>query len=423
MKYYTSSNFHLLIKLVSAGARGKGIVCHIDDWEKIYSLAMEQSVLPLVGSVLLENPELDCPGELKEFLLDFIRSLASKNMIRRFRIQMLMEELEKAGFQVQLLKGHVVADCYAYPECRSSVDTDILIPKNQEHAVCSFLRSKGFAVNDRSPVDHHSVCRHQKYGMVEVHINLYDEIVEEVWFQNRIDKFLLEPPLTVKTPEGSFTTIGHTDHLIFLMLHMIKHFISHGLGLGMMLDIALYWKKYQDVIDVERVWTLLDELKFSTIVSCVLHSLIRYGDFEISDFSGLRNVTDEQIDMLLWDLERGGRMGIKDTEERQDSAFVYSRIIMMRDAGKWQYWCYMLLWKAKRVVSAIFPSKAHIEKKYPCVKAKTWLLPAAWLHRFVFRGTRALKNDRTRRQIRTEGAFVTQGVRERVDLFDKLGMI
>lgn len=423
MKNNTSNDFHTLIRLASAGARGKDTACNIEDWKKIYGLAMEQSVLPLLGSVLLENPELAYPEELKVYLMDFMRSLASKNMIRRLRIQSLIEELGKAGFQVQLLKGYVMADCYAYPECRSSVDTDILIPKDQEQAVCSFLRSKGFVVDDRSSVSHHAVGRHQKYGMVEVHVNLYDEIVEEVWFRNRTCELLIEPPLIVETPEGSFATIGYTDHLIFLMLHMIKHFISHDLGLGMMLDIALYWKKYRDMIDVERIWTLMDELKFSTIISCVLHSLIRYGDFEEADFAGLRNVTDEQIDMLLWDLERGGRMGINDAEERQDSAFVYGRMIMLRDAGKWHYWCYMLRWKVKGLISALFPSKAHIAKKYPYVEEKPWLLPVAWLHRLVFRSTKALKNDRTGQQIRTEDTFVTQEVREREDLFNKLDMI
>lgn len=423
LKNNTSNNFHTLIRLASAGARGKDIVCNIEDWKKIYSLAMEQSVLPLLGSVLLKNPELDCPGELKGHLIDSMHRLASQNMIRRMRVQALIEELEKSRFQVQLLKGYVIADCYAYPECRRAVDTDILIPKDQEHAVCSFLRSKGFVVNDRNAVSHHAVCRHQKYGMVEVHVNLYDEIVEGIWFQNRIDELLIEPPLIVETPEGSLTTLGYTDHLIFLMLHMIKHFISHGFGLGMMLDVALYWKKYRNVIDFERIWTLMDELKFSTIISCVLHSLIRYGDFEASDFAELRDVTEDQIDMLLWDLERGGRMGINNAEERQDSAFVYTRMIMTRDAGKWHYWCYILRWKARGLISALFPSKAHIAKKYPYVNEKSWLLPVAWLHRLVFRGTKVLKNDRTGQQLCNEDIFVTQEVRERVDLFNKLDMI
>lgn len=191
----------------------------------------------------------------------------------------------------------------------------------------------------------------------------------------------------------------------------------------MMLDVALYWKKYRNVIDFERIWTLMDELKFSTIISCVLHSLIRYGDFEASDFAELRDVTEDQIDMLLWDLERGGRMGINNAEERQDSAFVYTRMIMTRDAGKWHYWCYILRWKARGLISALFPSKAHIAKKYPYVNEKSWLLPVAWLHRLVFRGTKVLKNDRTGQQLCNEDIFVTQEVRERVDLFNKLDMI
>ena len=167
----------------------------------------------------------------------------------------------------------------------------------------------------------------------------------------------------------------------------------------------------------------MDELKFSTFISCVLHSLIRYGDFEASDFGELRVVSDDQIDMLLWDLEHGGRMGINDAEERQDSGFVYARMIMLRDAGKWHYWFYMLRWKARGRISALFPSKAHIAKKYPYVIEKPWLLPVAWLHRLVFRGTKVLKNDRIGQQLLAKDIYVTQVVRDRVALFNKLDMI
>ena len=269
MNSKTSNDFHSLIRIITIGARGKDTVCNIENWENMIHLATEQSVIPLLGSVLLKNPDLGCPVKQKEYMMGLMRSLASKNIIRRQRIQFLIIELEDAGFQVQLLKGYVMADCYAYPECRSSIDTDLLVPKEQEHAVCSFLRGKGFVVDDRSSVGHHSVCRHQKYGMLEVHVNLYDDIVEDVWFQNRVDSLLIESPLRIKTPEGSFATIGYTDHLIFLILHMIKHFISHGMGLGMMLDVALYWEKYRDKINSARIWTIMDELKFSTILSCV----------------------------------------------------------------------------------------------------------------------------------------------------------
>ena len=57
------------------------------------------------------------------------------------------------------------------------------------------------------------------------------------------------------------------------------------------------------------------------------------------------------------------------------------------------------------------------------IKQKPWLLPVAWLHRFVIRGTKALKNDRTAQQIRVENTPVTEAVSARVDLFKKLNMI
>lgn len=415
--------FSKLISLVSAGANGNTYSDSINNWEYVCRIATEQAVLPLLGCALINNAKLECPDVYKNYILASMRDVSSKNIIRRQRITNLLQELEMQGFHVALLKGYALADCYEYPECRCSVDTDILVLPEEEKAVCDFLRKKEFIVTKRNPVSHHAVCRHKRYGMLEVHVGLYDDIVEDVWFQEKTRDLIQEDYVRINTPEGEYMTLGYTDHLIFLMLHMIKHFISNGISVGMMLDVALFWSKHQRKIDAQRVWTMLEELKFATFISCVLHALIRYGDFEASSFSGVMDVTDDQIDMFLADLERGGRMGIKDSEGRRDCAFAYGRMVMLRDKSKLQYWRYMLCWKAKNMYSALFPSKEHLWEKYPYIKQKPWLLPAAWLHRLVFRGTKALKNDRTGQQIRNEDTLVTQEVRERMDLFQKLGMI
>ena len=94
--------------------------------------------------------------------------------------------------------------------------------------------------------------------MVELHVNLYDEIIQEVWFQGMRDEdFILESLRREKTKEESYLTLGCTDHLLFLMLHMVKHFIISGTSLGMMLDTALFFRKHRAKIDTDRIWKIL----------------------------------------------------------------------------------------------------------------------------------------------------------------------
>ena len=416
-------DFYKLISLISFGASGNTYSGSIDNWEYVCRIATEQAVLPLLGCALINDAKLECPEVYRNHILAAMRDVSSKNIIRRQRITNLLQELEMQGFHVALLKGYALADCYEYPECRCSVDTDILVLPEEEKAVCDFLRQKEFVVDKRNPVSHHTVCRHKKYGMLEVHVELYDEIVEDVWFQAKCGEIVQELPIRVVNSNGSYTTLGHTDHLIFIVLHMIKHFISNGLSLGMMLDVALYWKKHQQAIDTQRVWQLLDLLSYTTVFSCILWSLVHYAGFNETDFTGLQPINDKLVTLVLSDLEAGGRMGVKENTVRENSAFVYNRLVMLRDKNRLQYYAYMLRWKLKGIWSALFPTREHLAKAYPCVVEHPWLAPMAWMHRLVFRGVKALQKEKAAKQIQTEATSVTEEVNRRVDMFMDLGMV
>ena len=252
-----------LIRLVSAGARKEDISGLSVDWNTVLPLAAEQHVVPLVACALLYSPGLECPDQLREHLLNVMRAESSTNLIRRQRIMHLLQEMKAAGIDAKVIKGYAVSGCYAHPECRGSVDTDLLVDVSQEKAVIDLLESKDFRVSIRGATSHHSVCQHKKYGMLELHVALYAELIREIWFGNVTENELVQESFVEVTDEsGTFVTLGHTDHLIFLTLHMIKHFILEGLTLRMMLDLALYFSQYRDLIDIERYWSIMNKLKY-----------------------------------------------------------------------------------------------------------------------------------------------------------------
>ena len=418
-----SDDFLGLIGLASAGASGAEFSGTDINWDKTLHLAAEQSVIPLLGCVLSRNPLIMCPDEVREYLSGSLRIMSSMNMIRKQRMLNLIQELRNSGFQIRVIKGYVIAEGYAYPESRSSVDVDILIPPEQEKAVCDYLRRKEFIIEERSLTSHHTVCKHRKYGVVEVHVNLYDELVEEIWFQNRIKDLVQEHSIDVAVTDGMIPTLGYTDHFLFLTLHMIKHFISDGMGLGMMLDIGLFYRKYRAYIDMDRFWKMLDVLNYSTVIACVMRVLKEYGGFSEFDFARTKVITNTQINLLLSDVETGGRMGINEQEARMDSAYAYNRLIMLKTRNKLSYYSYMLRWKAKATARAIFPTREHLKMRYPYTQGKPLTLPIAWLQRFIAGGVRGLIRDKTRSQIRTNSSALNKVSEKRLDLFRKLEML
>ena len=426
MEETVSSSFKYLLRLSSAGGLGETICTEQAnvDWHSLLQLAFEQSVFPVTAYAILQDPEIMPDTEVQQDLLEQIRYSSYRNILRRQRIMGLLREMEEHGIQAVLLKGYEVAQCYQMPECRESADTDVLVPKECERAAHDFLKEKGFTLEPRGKAGHHSVGQHKKYGMVELHVNLYDEIIQEVWFQGMRDEdFILESLRREKTKEESYLTLGCTDHLLFLMLHMVKHFIISGTSLGMMLDTALFFRKHRAKIDTDRIWKILDTLNYRIFVSAVLQAFVQYGLFSQSGFPGMEKIPTDLVDRILWDVEQGGRMGVREKAERIDCSFEYNRRVMRKEMGFLQYICYMLVWRTKKGIKYMFPSKEMLEILHPVIKGKPELTLWFRLYQlFVFPFVQ-ITTGFLKKEIRTNHTSISEISRKRIELFSDVRMI
>ena len=421
-----TNEFKALMQLVGAAAQGKAVSGLPDDmdWQKIERLADEQAVQTLLGYALRLSSVLDCPAELRESLVSQMRQEAFSNHAWKHSTLQLLAEMNAAGIPALLIKGYAVADCYAAPDCRMSGDTDLLIePKNEKRA-CAFMKANGFAVERRWTNGHHDVCRHPQLGCVELHVMLYDEIVEDVWF-GRMDgrEFVSESAIEVATQDGSYRTLGYTDHMIFLMLHLIKHFIMTGMSLRMMLDVALFFSHHAERIDSARFWKTMESLKYGTIAQSILWAMVCYCGIDQTSLPGLCGDCPESVEMILDDLESGGWLGKIDEKAREEGWYEYNRQLLMRNRSKAQYLLFMLHWKIGAYLKALFPSRKTLAIRYPCVQKSVIVIPFAWVHRLIFRGSRAVKEGALTTYIITDEKKIGTSAQERVQMFKNLGMM
>jgi hypothetical protein len=421
-----TTEFRYLMNLVGHGVQGKKPDAPPEtlDWDGLFRFAYEQSIPILLAHALKMNPDIPCPEEVRIPAIASVRSAAIGNEMRRAQIIELLQAFEDAGIHAVLLKGYVVAEEFCAPECRLSEDADIWVSPDDEDRACAFLRSRGFAIAPRWKKGHHAVCRHPELGCVELHVILYDEIVEEVWF-DKMDgsEFVREPHLKKVCGYGAYYTLGLTDHLIFLTLHMVKHLIISGMSLRMMLDVALYLKNHAAEVDVVRFWKTLHELRYDGCVQAILWAMVQYAGFAASDFPGLCGVVSEATEMLLDDLEIGGIMGIKDKKNREEGWYVYSRERMISHKSGSGYFLYMSKWQWLFWRHALFPTIRTLAEKYPVVREKPWYIPYAWMHRLIVRGFGGLIRGRIKTQIVVNPDKVNQTGGARVEMFRKLGML
>ena len=415
--------FEYLMHLLGAAAQGTPALPPRQElsWWKLSVYAQEQMLSPMVLDVMIAHPELGYPVAAVQEKAELATVKAMKECAKRMMVINLLEDMERAGIHTVMVKGSVAAVNYANPEKRYSTDTDIWVALDDEERACEFLRQRGFDVAVRWENGHHSTAKHEALGVVEVHIRLYDEIVETLWFGDLDpETFIQEPHQRIKTAEGWCYTLGDTDHLIFIILHMIKHFISAGMCLRMMMDAALFMKKRRATLDMDRVWGVIRQMNFDRLFNAVLWIMVRYCGFSPEDLPG---IGPEEMALLLKDLESGGFLGVNDHEERSESAQEYNRLLLMKDRNKFQYWLYMFRAKHKIRLSTFFPGRNRLYHEYPCLKKHPWLLPFVWVHRWITHGYALIfKKKLTGPMVYSEAEVSAQG-KERVAMFRSLGML
>lgn len=416
--------FLQMITLSASGASGNAISpSDTIDWQRVILYSHEQGVLPLIGCALLHNSDIACPEELREQLIRVVREASSRNLVRRIRVMQLLAQMEAAGLTVRLLKGYAVADCYGYPECRDSTDIDILISREQESQVYMFLKKQGFQIAPRGKTEHHAVGLHPKLGKVEVHVQLYNELVRDAWFQNvSKEELIKDPPVSISRNGEAYQTLGYTDHLIFLTLHMVKHFIHSGMNVRMMIDVALFFSTYKNKIDADRYWWVLKELHYDTMIGCVFGIMLDTGCFTQSDFPMLPKERPYGDFWILQDLEAGGNMGIKEKDRILDT-YAYTRQVLLCRKNSWQYFLYMVKYKLRSAWHQIFPDKEELAVQYPAVKKAEFLYPVFRIHRVFAYPLKKIRSGVLKEQICTSTFQLPQEAQRRMEMFQVLRML
>lgn len=419
-----SNHFMFLMRLCGNAAHGKATeTCPMEiDWSRIVQLARQHMLHPLVGYALKISPSLNCPQEIWEACLGSMQHIAVLNSMRCSEMLSILREMEQDGIPNILLKGFDAAQNYAVPAVRVSGDTDVWVDPNDEFQATRILTEKGFAFDKRNAESHHAVAHHPTLGCLELHTNLYDDFVEEYWFQDK-KSLVMEQRITVNTEYGAYAALGYTDNLLFQTLHLVKHFIMSGASLRAMLDIALFFERHREEVDTERYWRILHELKYDQLVSTVYQCMLGYGAFPEGSFPGVAAVKEEQIKCFLDDLESGGWLGMTRMEESLDGWHAYHRQIMRRQHSEKEYRWIMVRRRIRSLASGVFPRRSTLEKRYPMLKNKPWLLPFVWIHRTVTRTLQVVSQGGLRQEIITKSDQISEISKERLQLFEKLGMI
>ena len=112
-----------------------------DDWGSVVRLAKSQSVLGIVGDVLLSDTELSqrIPIELKDKVKKFVMANMVTHSLLNNTLVKVVSALRDNGVESVLLKGQGIARNYPRPELRQCGDIDLYVGIGKEEVVHDIL--------------------------------------------------------------------------------------------------------------------------------------------------------------------------------------------------------------------------------------------------------------------------------------------
>lgn len=359
---------------------------------------------------MLANEANDC--------LTKVKSQIVTSLLITEGINDLTQVLEKEGIKCCILKGISLSRLYAVPECRVSCDTDILISASDEVRAYEIMRKMGYTVAPRTEYSHHATCTHPNVGTVELHTDLFFEMVNDVVFaQNAVSEDIAEERMEFEFNGYTFTTLDVTENLIYVTLHLIQHFVRSGTSVRQMCDVLMYCRHYKDELDVQRYISLLDSLDYKGIYDVIMSCGVKYMGFSAEELPTFELLDDSVCEEFLTDVEKGGWIG----KGRAEDFTVFHTYGSLRAKGdEKEFKRYLKKYQRKRMIGSVFPKRERLIAKFPFAKNPLLIIPAwfCWL----FYGFKLLKTGELGSNVE-DMQSVSGDDKKRLALFGKLGII
>lgn len=311
------------------------------DFNEIYKLAEEQSVLGLVTAGLEHIVDVKVPQEILLTYIGNVLQMEIRNKEMNKFLAVIVGRLRKTGVYTVLVKGQGIAQCYERPLWRTAGDIDLLLDdSNFWRAKLFFDKESGIVANvmdndkrkhleyelDSWDIELHGTLHTDLYGRLD---RVVDEVQRKVFCQG-----------AVRSWSNNDTTIflpSPDDDIIFVFTHILQHFSQGGIGLRQICDLCRLLYMYKSEIDhrllKERLCTMRLLKEWKTFATLAVDFLGMPSDaYPLYQSSKVFKKKAEKV--MEFVLEVGNMGHNRDTSYVQRYPYIVSKIIsFFRESG------------------------------------------------------------------------------------------
>lgn len=335
------------------------------DYTLLYQASLQHDVAALLYHQLYRFS--DFPSELKQEWKRKAIKINALQTIRSDAFLRLYRELLHEGLIILVLKGIIVRSLYPQPDNRPSNDEDLYVEKEYVQKAKEIMLKQGFQVMQES--EEVTTLVNLNSGLsIELHTTLFSEESKAYGsYQNFFNDAFKKAQ--VHDIQGCLIySLSYSQHMLFLIMHFVKHFLHGGVGFRQLLDIIMYAEAYGEEIDWNAIYEVLEQEHLLKLVENLFAIGHQYLGFSFEQIVLPRDFAEDQMDFqdLLEDIWDAGVFG-KSSQERLHS----STITLSAAEGQ------------KSFRSTLFPSLKSMQQKYGYLKNVPILLPYAWCSRIL----------------------------------------
>ena len=342
-----------------------------DDWGQLLQLAKTHQVLPLFCQSLSSKPA--CVADLKGVL----RRQVARQTICTHAFLSTYRQLLDGGVRPLVVKGIACRVLYPQPDLRPSSDEDLLIVPEQFDAARQLLTSLGF---QESGTGLELTFRHPVSGLrLEIHGAAFPGREPAYGHWNTLFEDIFDRAAGIMIGENTIWTPGHDDHMLYLILHTLKHFLHSGVGIRQVCDICLYANAYGNLIDWPKLLDRCRALHAEQFAAALLQIGSTYLTFDpdTACLSSCWRCIAVDAEPLLGDILSAGLYGDATMDRKRSS-----NLTLDAASGK-----------RPSLPRTLFPDRSRLLAQYPYLQQQPYLLPVAWTQR-LWRYARSLKDNR-----------------------------
>lgn len=361
-----------LLRCLSDFLQGSSTVddCGDKDWEWLFRTAAEHSL----DGILYFQCRSIMPFDIKKrYMKRYLGNLAI-SLQREEAVADLVRRFEREQIPILFMKGAVIRDLYPVPALRSMGDIDMLVrPEDREKSDIILREEMGM----ERFIEDQAVWTYYKGNVfIEVHDHMFYEqlatvtdyrsFFDQVWLHCHHAQVFGTESSNVFIPDESF-------HFLYLAAHTAKHIINSGSGFRAYMDMVLMARACGKM-DWERECCELEALSLLQFTKICMGLCERW--FGIRTSMALTEVDIAFQETVTEKTFHDGVFGLRNSENRGAGA---AREIK-RSGGPY------IAGALKRTIRKLFPSYSDMELVpwYSFLSGRPWLLPVAWLYRWVY---------------------------------------